>query len=219
MPGVLAVFAKRPIPGRVKTRLTSRWTSEQAAEFYWAMVQDIWHRVSEIGRIEPMLFVDEYCDEFTDLAAGSRIELQTNGDLGARMHACLQQLTKDQLTSSLIIGTDSPSVPVEYLETAFSLLEASNDAVLGPTEDGGYYLVGCRQAHPDMFKGVSWSTESTFAGTRDAFNACGLHTRLASVWWDVDTPDDVERLAQSPNLGPNVREWLDRAGEFPAQHR
>lgn len=219
MSGVLVVFAKRPVPGRVKTRLTPHWTPEQAAELYWAMVQDTWERVSALQDIEPVLFVDEECDEFTKLVAGRLILLQTTGDLGTRMYQCLLNITRDYLTPVMIIGTDSPSVPEAYLKQALSLLEGSQDAVLGPTEDGGYYLVGCRNPHPEMFQNVRWSTESTFTETRDAFAACGLQTHLAPVWWDVDTPDDLQRLARSPNLGPKVREWLARAGEFPSKPR
>ncbi len=88
------------------------------------------------------------------------------------------------------------------------MLQDENDAVLGPAEDGGYYLVGCRRASPEMFKGVAWSSSETFSQTRSAFDAQGYRTHLTPLWRDVDSIEDLRRLAQEP-VGPRVQAWLD----------
>lgn len=205
----LAVFAKRPIPGEVKTRLTPVLSPEQAAGIYWAMVQDTWALVSELAHVEPYLFVDKPWEGFDVLAAGRSVFIQQGVDLGSRMLSCLQSLTTHNFKPSVVIGTDSPTLPTAYVQAAFDLLQGEDDAVLGPAEDGGYYLVGCRRPHPKMFDGVSWSSDQTLAQTRSAFGAVGYRTRLTPVWRDVDAIGDLRRLASEP-VGPAVRAWLEQ---------
>ncbi len=217
MSRALAVFAKRPIPGEVKTRLTPALSPQQAAGIYWAMVQDTWALVSELANVEPYLFVDWPWEGFKMLAADRLVAIQQGSDLGDRMYSCLQLLTEHNFRSStehnfrssVVIGTDSPTLPRGHIQAAFDLLEANDDAVLGPAEDGGYYLVGCRRPHPKMFNGVSWSSRQTLAQTRSAFDAAGYRTHLTPLWRDVDDIDDLRRLAGEP-VGPAVRAWLDQ---------
>jgi len=205
----LAVFAKRPIPGQVKTRLTPALSPEVAAALYWAMVEDTWASASELPDVDLHLFVDQPWEGFNTLAGGRLVQLQIGIDLGSRMLKCLQSLTSDIFNSSVIIGTDSPTLPAGHIQAAFALLQNDDDAVLGPAEDGGYYLVGCRRPHPEMFRGVAWSSDETLAQTRSAFDAQGFQTHLTPLWHDVDVIEDVQRLAKGP-VGPSVRAWLRR---------
>ncbi len=207
MPAALAVFAKRPIPGQVKTRLTPALSPEQAAGLYWAMVEDTWALASTLPDVEAYLFVDQPWEGFEALAGSRPIQLQVGSFLGQRMLSCLQVLNGEDFKSSVIIGTDSPTLPRAYIHAAFALLENENDAVLGPAEDGGYYLVGCRQPHPGMFDDVAWSSHQTLAQTRSAFDAQGYQTHLTPLWRDVDSIEDVQRLAREP-VGPSVKAWL-----------
>lgn len=207
MSTALAVFAKRPIPGRVKTRLTPDLSPEAAASLYWAMVQDTWAIASQLSDVEPLLFVDQLWEGFDVLAKGRLIQLQADGDLGCRMSACLQHLIASNFKSSVIMGTDSPTLPQGHIEAAFALLQGHDDAVLGPAEDGGYYLVGCRRAHSGMFDGVEWSSHQTLAQTRSALDAQGYQTHLTPLWRDVDSIEDVRRLAKD-RVGPAVKAWL-----------
>ena len=209
MSTTLAVFAKRPIPGQVKTRLTPALSPEAAAGLYWAMVEDTWASASKLPDVDLHLFVDQPWEGFNALAGQRPVQLQTNADLGSRMLACLQMLTSPNLNSSVIIGTDSPTLPPAHIQAAFALLENDSDAVLGPAEDGGYYLVGCRRPHPEMFQGVAWSGDETLAQTRSAFDAQGYQTHLTPLWRDVDVIEDVRRLAKGP-VGPSVKAWLRR---------
>jgi glycosyltransferase A (GT-A) superfamily protein (DUF2064 family) len=123
------------------------------------------------------------------------------------MEYCFHILTQHLLKSSVIIGTDSPTLPGAYIQAACALLENEDDAVLGPAEDGGYYLVGCRRAHPGMFDGIEWSSHQTLVQTRSAFDAQGYQTHLTPLWRDVDSIEDLQRLAQQP-AGPSVQAWL-----------
>jgi len=201
------VFAKRPIPGQVKTRLTPALSPERAAGLYWAMVQDTWALVSELADVKPYLFVNQPWEGFDALVDGSPPLIQQGSDLGLRMYSCLQLLTGLNLKASVIVGTDSPTLPKAHIQAAFDLLENEDDAVLGPAEDGGYYLVGCRRPHPGMFDEVSWSSPETLAQTRSAFDAQGYRVHLTPLWRDVDSIEDVRRLAQEP-VGPAVKAWL-----------
>ena len=108
----------------------------------------------------------------------------------------------------LIVGADSPTLPPAYLRMGFELL-TQVDAVLGPTEDGGYYAVGCRRPHPEMFSGVEWSTDRTFEQTEAAFDRAGFSFARLPVWYDIDTSEDLRRLAREPDLPINTRRWLE----------
>ena len=173
------------------------------------MVQDTWTLVSKLADVEPHLFVDQPWEGFDSLAGGRPVHIQQGHTLGTRMLSCLQSLTSLSFKSSVIIGSDSPTLPKAHIEAAFDLLENEHDAVLGPAEDGGYYLVGCRRPRPGMFDDVSWSSHQTLAQTRTAFGAQGYRTRLAPLWSDVDSIEDVRRLASEP-VGPSVKAWLDQ---------
>jgi rSAM/selenodomain-associated transferase 1 len=171
------------------------------------MVEDTWSMACELPGVEPQLFVDQPWEGFDALAAGRPTRLQHGTDLGCRMASCLQILSGRDLMPSIIIGTDSPTLPGAYIQAAFALLENEDDAVLGPAEDGGYYLVGCRRPQPGMFDGVAWSSPDTLAQTRTAFDAQGYRTHLTPLWRDVDSIDDLRRLAQD-GAGPSVQAWL-----------
>lgn len=198
----------------MKTRLTARLSPLEASELYWAMVEDTWRKATKLAGVEAILFVDELWQGFDELAQDRPIHLQSQGSLGTRMYSCFQLLSEEKFKSSIIIGTDSPTVPESHLRTAFSLLGADDDAVLGPTEDGGYYLVGCGGPRQNMFAGVPWSSTETFARTLDAFESEGYRIRRAPPWWDVDSPDDLDRLICS-DMGPSVREWIEGQGSPP----
>lgn len=171
------------------------------------MVQDTWAMASQLADVEPHLFVDQPWEGFDALAKSSPVHLQNSEDLGSRMLVCLQSLTGMNFKSYVIIGTDSPTLPDRYIQAAFALLQNRDDAVLGPAEDGGYYLVGCRQALPGMFAGVEWSSHRTLAQTRAAFDAQGYQTHLTPLWRDVDSIEDVRRLSKE-RVGPAVKAWL-----------
>ncbi len=190
----LILFAKNPTPGTVKTRLQTRYTPQQAAEVYRAFIQDSLESAQGLS-------VDRWILAYTPSDAESQIRSiagpkwdllpQTGSDLGERMrHAALQSFAQDA-TRVVILGTDLPSLPPSYVEEALELLR-ENEIVLGPTVDGGYYLVGLSNPHESIFQGINWGTEKVFSQTLELTKRLSLG--LIPVWYDVDTPDDLDFL-------------------------
>jgi glycosyltransferase A (GT-A) superfamily protein (DUF2064 family) len=131
------------------------------------------------------------------------------------MAACFLDLQQVGHQRVLIVGSDIPSLPLEYLRLGLRMLRDC-DAVLGPTADGGYYAVGCRRPCREMFDGVTWSSRHTREQTEAAFRRLGYSLQLLPPWYDVDTFEDLQRLAIEPNLPPRSRVWLDEhAHLFP----
>ena len=210
-PDALAVFAKAAIPGRVKTRLTSRYSPEQAAAFHAACVRDLWARLQQRFRGKVWLFSDREWPDWLELAGGERFRMQRGRDLGERMRCCFEDLQAEGAGRMAILGSDSPTLPLELIEQALASLALENDASLIPTEDGGYCLIGCRRPHDSMFDGVGWSTASTLAETEAALERSGYTVRSLGLWRDVDKPDDVEGLRQDPGLGEHLRRFFEVA--------
>ena len=104
---------------------------------------------------------------------------------------------------AMILGSDSPTVPLAHIEQLFA---AKEDVALGPTEDGGYYAIAARRVDAQMFTKVRWSTEHTLADTVAALCAAGLSVSVGPSWWDVDSPEDLERL----EAAGFASEWRDR---------
>ena len=120
---------------------------------------------------------------------------------------CFEQVRDAGYGPLLILGSDSPALPPSHLAGWPGRL-AEHPAVIGPAEDGGYWAIGCRAPHPRMFAGVEWSSPLTLAQTEAALAACGLAPGRLSEHWDVDTPEDVDRLAAEEHLPPQTRQWL-----------
>jgi hypothetical protein len=188
----MILFAKTPIPGRVKTRLIGRLSPEQAAALHEAMVRDAWQRLGPLGPIE--LHTDEETVAWEGI--GPR-RLQAEGDLGRRMLGAFEHALNDGYGLALIVGSDAPGLPAAHIA---ALLESAADVALGPTADGGYYAIGCRRPHPRMFEGVRWSTPHALADTVAACARCGLSVHVGPAWFDIDEPADLERLRDYPPL-------------------
>jgi hypothetical protein len=207
MSSAIALFAKAPLAGAVKTRLQPQLTPEQSASLHAALVADVWKRLGDLAGADRWLYSDGPDARLAKLAQG-RVRRQSDGGLGIRMLRCFEQLAAEGNRRMLIVGADSPTLPLAYLRMGFELL-TQVDAVLGPTEDGGYYAVGCRGPHPGMFAGVEWSTDRTFEQTEAAFDRAGLSMARLPVWYDIDRYEDLQRLAEEPDLPVNTRRWLE----------
>lgn len=209
MSDALALFAKAPVPGRVKTRLQSALSPEQAATLHEAFVEDAWEGLQRLGRATVYLFSDIDWPRFRELAGAGRVSLQHGEDLGRKMLHCFEDLHAQGHDRVVIVGSDSPTLPGQYLDQAFDAL-GEVDAVLGPAEDGGYYAVGCCRPRSDMFDDVAWSSEETLLQTEAAFLRAGLRSVRLPSWYDVDTPGDLVRLAADPRLPAHTKDWLGR---------
>jgi len=193
----IIIFAKAPVPGQVKTRLVPFLGASGAADLY---KQLILHSLS-MATDAQIGFVDLWCTPsvqhpfFSRCAQRFQIGLfdQTEGDLGSRMAHAFHETLK-WTTQALLIGTDCPSLTVDDLREAAEVLRKGIDAVIGPAEDGGYILIGLRRCVPDLFTGISWGTGSVLDQTRRRLRELRWKWHELSEQWDVDRPEDVERL-------------------------
>lgn len=204
----LVIFAKAPIPGQVKTRLCPPLTPDEAATLHGSFVLDTLERTkAAIATFK--LPLDRYLACSPSIAhvffkimeerQGVQLLDQVGDDLGARMHQAVETLFARQYTRVVIVGSDVPSLPLEQYKQAITLLE-SNDLVLGPALDGGYYLVGLNRPIPDLFIDIPWSTDQVLAQTQEKAKALGLKTALLAPWRDVDTIDDLQALIESSTV-------------------
>ncbi|MEZ5352282.1 MAG: TIGR04282 family arsenosugar biosynthesis glycosyltransferase [Bryobacteraceae bacterium] len=183
LPAVI-VFAKAPVPGRVKTRLGL--PPEQAARLHYEFVEATLRTCAQLeARVE--LHTDAETEAWRDAKVDRA--LQVPGDLGDRMLAAL----RSRPAPVMIVGSDAPTLPADHLRGLLGLLREA-DVALGPTEDGGYYAIACRRTEVRMFAGVEWSTDRTLAQTVASCEACGLTVALGERWFDVDTPADLARI-------------------------
>jgi uncharacterized protein len=185
------------VPGRVKTRLIPTYGASRSASLYGQLVM---HALSTAvnAHIGP---VDLWCAPSSDHPFFHRclrrfkVDLmnQGRGNLGSRMaHAF--RVTLKTASHALLIGTDCPSLTVDDLREAAACLRQGTDAVIGPAEDGGYVLIGLRRSTPELFTGIAWETGSVIDQTRARLRGLGWKWHELPERWDVDRPEDVERL-------------------------
>ena len=192
---LLGMFAKQPLPGLVKSRLARDSTPEWAAQVAHAFLRDLLDRLTPLPLRRVLVFAPAAARTFfTEVAAG-RFELvpQSDGDLGTRLTCFLQEQFQSGAERIVLIGTDSPTLPREFVEQAFHALDDA-EVVLGPATDGGYYLLGCRRFVPDLFRGVTWGSERVLSETVERVQVAGLRLALLPPWYDVDTLENWRML-------------------------
>ena len=191
------IFAKAPVPGQVKTRLIPVLGADGAARLAerliaWCLDAAV---AARVGPVELWCTPDAAHPACLAMAArhGIRLAVQGKGDLGERMaHALADALAR--YPHALLIGTDCPSFEAADLCQAAAWLAEGQDAVLGPVEDGGYWLTGLSRPQPALFEGIAWSTRGVMAATRERPRALGLRWAELPVHWDLDRPEDLARL-------------------------
>lgn len=190
----LGIFARTPVPGKVKTRLVPPLSPEQACNLYAAFLADLFRRLSRLKGVRVTVFhADGDPDPLRALLPGTwGLEPQTGDDLGARMGAAFDRLLADA-DRAVIIGSDSPDLPVQYIRRAFKKLR-HKDIAVGPATDGGYYLIGVRAAVPALFDGVEWSSERVLARTIDNIDTGGRSLAMLPMWYDVDDDASLRLL-------------------------
>ncbi len=204
----LIIFAKAPIPGQVKTRLCPPLTPDEAATLHGSFVLDTLER-SKAAVATLKLPLDRFlaCAPSSALVffkimeerQGVKLIDQVGDDLGARMNQAFETMFGLGYKRALIVGTDVPTLPLDQYQQALALLE-TNDLVLGPALDGGYYLIGLKGTAPDLFTGIPWSTDQVLSLTQEKATKIGLKTALISPWRDIDTLDDVQALIEASTL-------------------
>jgi rSAM/selenodomain-associated transferase 1 len=193
---LLGLFARHPAPGLVKTRLAAALSPDAAAALYSAFTQDIVARFRHVAARRILAFTPSDIaarEHFHQLAAGDyELWPQPDGSLGERLHAFFDAHLA-AADRSVVIGSDSPTLPAEFAARALELL-GERDCVLGPAADGGYYLIALRRPSPALFEGIEWGTPRVLEQTVDRLRQAGLSLHLLPVWYDVDTPDDLAFL-------------------------
>lgn len=191
-PGIIAVFAKPPLPGVAKTRLAESLGSLAAATLARAFLEDTWAALERLDGVRLVLAATS-----PELAVygleRAELWLQGEGDLGARMERVARRAL-ELAPWVLLVGTDSPGLPQRAIELARAALD-EHDAVLGPAADGGYYLLGLRRAEPGLLEGLPWSAADTLVATAARLETRGYATALGLPWFDVDEPGDLPRLS------------------------
>ena len=187
-------MAKYPAPGRVKTRLARTLGPELACRLYHAFVLDLADRLRGLPYSVTWAYAPAEAP-FAEIVPGARCRLQEGRNLGERMAGAIAAEFRDGSGPVLVIGADVPHLPASRLAEAAIMLERDADVVLGPAEDGGYYLIGVTAPAPALFEGVSWGTSDVLTATLARAAGAGLRTRLLAPDFDVDEEADLDRLA------------------------
>jgi glycosyltransferase A (GT-A) superfamily protein (DUF2064 family) len=172
------VFSRAPVPGRVKTRLVPRLGEWGAARLHARLTAHAL-RTAQAAGCGPV--------ELYDTAK------QRGADLGERMHRALSSALRRH-RGAIVIGGDCPALRASDLRRAARLLAGGADVVLAPAEDGGYVLIGARRVSPGIFSGIDWGSSAVYAQTVRRLTSLGYRWRELRRLWDVDRPEDLERL-------------------------
>jgi uncharacterized protein len=197
-PPAVAVMAKVPGTTVVKSRLHTILSAEQATALYRCFLLDRLEGLATVSDIERVVAFTppESGDEIAPLVpAGYRCVPQQGRDLGERLASLLAALLADGHAGAIAIDSDSPTLPMAYVAAGAAILRrTAADVVIGPAEDGGYYLIGVSAPQPRLFEDVAWSTSSVLPTTLARVEALGLRSHLLPPWFDIDTEDDLARL-------------------------
>jgi len=209
LPVCICVFAKLPVAGQVKTRLIPQLGSDGAADLALALLEDTWTSLAALPWARPILAFTE-ADPPTSLP-GAEVWGQGDGDLGARLARMFLRALQDH-PCAIAVGSDSPGLPTRIWAEARDAL-AQSDAVLGPSADGGFYLLGLHRCPADLFSEIPWSVPTTCAVTLQRLKAAGFTVHLLETWFDVDTAADLQTLRSLLGTGriqaPKTAAFLD----------
>ena len=221
MKSAIIIMAKAPVAGTVKTRLEPFLSPEQCAALAECFLRDTIEKTKKL-RVQLIIAhtppeqrsrFDRFEDQKTILHE------QRGNDLGERIYSAFQFAFKQNFQAVVMIGTDSPTFPLKFIEQAFEFLEINADAVLGKTIDGGFYLIGLRgrgrALRKEIFECVQWSSPETFSRTKENILRLKLSLKELPDWYDVDEPEDLKRLEKEFNqdesiqkISPQTFKWL-----------
>jgi hypothetical protein len=190
-------MAKTPRAGDVKTRLSPPLSAKDAAELYRCFVLDKIEQVRTLTAASPAIAYTPPDGRgfFEGVAPDFLLVLQRGPDLGARLANSFEHLFAMGHVAVCAIDSDTPTLPTAYLEQALDLIATPGiDLVLGPSEDGGYYLIGLRDLYRELFEDMPWSTAQVVPETFRRAEGKGLKVATLPPWFDIDTPEDLERL-------------------------
>ncbi len=212
------VMVKAPRAGFVKTRLAPLLNEESAATLAACFAQDTIWKAQRVAAHVIVAYApaDGRHDLEALLPGGLSWTAQRGQDLGARLATVTAEAAAANLAPLVVIGTDSPTLPAAFITEALRALAANEcDIALGPTDDGGYYLVGLRRFVPGLFQNVAWSTSLAYEQTARNAARLNLRTLRLPIWYDIDTPPDLLRLrdelyadGEAQLRAPATRRWM-----------
>ena len=209
----LVIMAKAPRPGLVKTRLARSLPPLAVTELYRCLLDDTIALAQALDGVEVAIMCPESDVEDLGLAAGGRVPIvpQIGNGLAAGLTSVFAHFAGAGHRHVVAFNSDSPHLPPSMLESAFSAL-SERDIVIGPTHDGGYYLVGATTSHPGLFTGDVMGTSSAFESLLARARALRLSVHLTDPFYDIDEASDLGRLAaelqRTPGKAPKTAEWL-----------
>lgn len=202
MKRVVVLLARAP-SAKGKTRLTAHLPEGDVRALRRRLFLDTLAAARAAGYPVIVSYTPEDAREEMRMLAGDlALEAQRGDDLGARMANAMSDAFANGAEAVVLIGSDLPTLPPAHLRDAFAMLDSGADVVLGPTEDGGFYLVSARSALPDIFGGVEWSRSDVLARVSHAAHQTGLVVGFAREWWDVDTAEDLSRWPAAARFIP-----------------
>jgi len=221
---VLVIMAKAPRPGAVKTRLAPRLSPAAVTAFYCCLLHDTLALARSLGDVEVAIMCpDTDVSDLAKLADGEASVVAQKGEgLAAGLTSVFAHFAADHQRRTIAFNSDSPHLPRAVLEDAFETL-AAHDVVVGPTPDGGYYLVGAKASHPTLFARDGIGTSSALERLLSRARALELSVGFADPFYDIDVADDLTRLAAelrlAPARAPRTAGWLKEWESVSAQLR
>jgi len=200
------LFARDPVEGQVKTRLSSLLDPPTILSLYRHFLRDSIEKICSLPDVDRFIGIasDPKTNYFDDVSQSHPVRLfvQQGEDLGERMRLAFENRFEDGYERVVIIGSDSPTLPVAYITQA---LQSKKQVVIGPSTDGGYYLISMQGKVADIFGSVPWGTDGVLSETLNALKSQQAEAELLPVWYDVDLPEDIHFLKTH-------LEWMAHAG-------
>ncbi len=190
----LIVVAKRPTPGKTKTRLSPPLMPELASALYECFLFDTLDQMRQVSEAQHVIAYLDECDYFQRLAPDFELIPQEGHDLGSRLDNALTLYLSRGYERVIIMDSDSPTLPASYLSQAFHVLSNGADVVLGPCDDGGYYLIGIKKPTSRLLREVHMSMPTVAAETIMLAKEEGLHLVTLPIWYDIDDVASLSRL-------------------------
>ena len=188
----LIIFIKNPVPGKAKTRLAEWMGEEEALAIYRDLLVHT-RKITDHLNCSKFLYYSDYMDdndEWDNETYLKRLQLQTD-NLGQRMQDAFTAVFTEGFGKVVIIGSDSMELTEQLIREAFIILDGQ-DMVIGPAKDGGYYLLGMKKMHPDLFLNKKWSSPTVFKDTLDNIHRLKITYKQLPVLSDVDRPEDIQ---------------------------
>jgi uncharacterized protein len=214
---VVAIMARAPSSDG-KSRLIRDLGTDDGPGLRLALLRDTLDSVSAVEAEKAVLYTPP--DRQAEMRAVTRFPAvflpQRGSTLGERMREGVRDLLTSGFDAVVLIGSDLPNLPAAHVSTALALVtRAGETVVLGPTEDGGYYLIGLTRLHPEFFEHIPWGTAVVLQRTREAAAALGIPVETIPLWYDVDSASDLQRVwqstAETDGVARSTRAWLAAA--------